>query len=104
MPGDAGCEDVRFALQQRLLMMIGANLNKTRRVPTRALTQLLFEPAGTCCDLFTRQQGDGRQPMNHWRDTMVDRPDNDGAVYAAGWTISGLAIIGAIVAVWILGI
>jgi hypothetical protein len=42
--------------------------------------------------------------MNHWRDTMVDRPDNDGAIYAAGWTISGLAVIGAIVAVWVLGI
>jgi len=35
---------------------------------------------------------------------MVERPDNDGAVYAAGWTISGLAVIGAIVAVWVLGI
>ena len=42
--------------------------------------------------------------MNHWRDTMVERPHNDGAVYAAGWTISGLAVIGAIVAVWVLGI
>ena len=42
--------------------------------------------------------------MNHWRDTMVDRPDNDSAVYAAGWTISVLAVIGAIVAVWVLGI
>lgn len=42
--------------------------------------------------------------MTNWRDTMVDQPDNDGAVYAAGWTISGLAIIGAIVAVWVLGI
>jgi hypothetical protein len=42
--------------------------------------------------------------MNHWRDTMVDRPEHDGAVYAAGWTISGLAVIAAIVAVWVLGI
>jgi len=42
--------------------------------------------------------------MNHWRDTMVDRADNDGPVYVAGWTISGLAVIGAIVAVWVLGI
>jgi hypothetical protein len=43
--------------------------------------------------------------MNHWRDTMVERPDNnESAIYAAGWTISGLAVIGAIVAVWILGI
>jgi hypothetical protein len=42
--------------------------------------------------------------MNHLRDTMVDRPEHDGAVYAAGWTISGLAVIAAIVAVWVLGI
>jgi hypothetical protein len=42
--------------------------------------------------------------MSHWRDTMVDRPETDGAVYVTGWTISGLAVLGAIVAVWILGI
>jgi hypothetical protein len=42
--------------------------------------------------------------MDHWRDTMVNRPDDDGAVYAAGWAISGLAVIGAILAVWVLGI
>ena len=28
----------------------------------------------------------------------------DGAVYATGWTISGLAVLGTIVAVWVLGI
>jgi hypothetical protein len=42
--------------------------------------------------------------MSHWQDTMVDRPETDGAVYVTGWTISGLAVIGAIVAVWLLGI
>jgi hypothetical protein len=42
--------------------------------------------------------------MTHWHDSMVDRPETDGAVYAAGWTISGLAVLGAIIAVWILGI
>ena len=42
--------------------------------------------------------------MTDWRDSMVDRPETDGAVYAAGWTLSGLAVLGAIVAVWILGI
>jgi hypothetical protein len=43
--------------------------------------------------------------MNHqWHDTMVDRPETDGAVYLTGWTISGLAVIGTIVAVWVLGI
>ena len=42
--------------------------------------------------------------MAHWRDEMVDRPETDSATYVAGWTISGLAVIGAIVAVWVLGI
>ena len=42
--------------------------------------------------------------MTHWHDTMVDHPQADGAVYATGWTISGLAVLGTIVAVWVLGI
>lgn len=42
--------------------------------------------------------------MTHWQDRMVDRPEPDYAAYAAGWTISGLAILATIVAVWILGI
>jgi hypothetical protein len=41
--------------------------------------------------------------MTDWRDSMVDRPTNDGA-YAAGWTVSGLAVLGAIVAVWMFAI
>jgi hypothetical protein len=42
--------------------------------------------------------------MNQWRDTMVDRPEPDGAAYVTGWTISGIAVIATIVAVWLLGI
>jgi hypothetical protein len=42
--------------------------------------------------------------MTHWHDTMVDQPETDAAVYATGWTISGLAVLAAIVVVWILGI
>jgi hypothetical protein len=42
--------------------------------------------------------------MNHWRDTMVERPTPDGAAYVTGWTISGIAVIATIVAVWVLGI
>jgi hypothetical protein len=38
--------------------------------------------------------------MTHWHDTMVDHPQADSAVYATGWTISGLAVLGTIVAVW----
>ena len=42
--------------------------------------------------------------MTDWHDTMVDRPETDGAVYVMGWTISGLAVLGAVVVVWILWI
>ena len=31
--------------------------------------------------------------MTDWNDTMVDRPEADGAIYATGWTISGLAVL-----------
>jgi hypothetical protein len=41
--------------------------------------------------------------MTHWRDTMVDRPEAGGAVYATGWTISGLAVLATIFIVWVFG-
>ena len=42
--------------------------------------------------------------MSQWRDTMVDRPESDGPAYLTGWTVSGVVVLGAIVAVWVLGI
>ena len=43
--------------------------------------------------------------MTRWHDTMVDTPENDNEVgYAAGWTISGLAMLGAIVTVWVFAV
>jgi hypothetical protein len=42
--------------------------------------------------------------MSHWHDTVADRPDADGAVYVTGWTISGLTVLGTIVAAWLFGI
>jgi hypothetical protein len=42
--------------------------------------------------------------MQHWHDTMVERPERDSGLYVTGWTISGLAVLGTIVAVWLLGI
>jgi hypothetical protein len=42
--------------------------------------------------------------MTNWHDSMVDRPEPDGAAYATGWTISGLAVLATILAVWVLGI
>jgi hypothetical protein len=41
--------------------------------------------------------------MTDWRDSMVERATDDGA-YTVGWTFSGLAVLGAIVAVWMFGI
>jgi hypothetical protein len=62
-----------------------------------------FEPFAAAPDLST---GGNRQEarMNHWNDTMVDRPDPNGPAYLAGWTISGIAVIGTILAVWVLGL
>lgn len=63
----------------------------------------VFEPSAAGEDLPTR--GNLQEAvMTHWHDTMVDRPESDAAVYATGWTISGLTVLGAIVAVWLLGI
>jgi hypothetical protein len=42
--------------------------------------------------------------MTDWHDTMVDRPEADGTLYVTGWTISGLAVLGTILTVWLLGI
>jgi hypothetical protein len=42
--------------------------------------------------------------MSHWHDSMVDRPETDGAVYVTGWMISGLAVLGVILVVWVFAI
>ena len=42
--------------------------------------------------------------MTHWNDSLVDRPETDETSYITGWTISGLAVLGTIMAVWVLGI
>jgi hypothetical protein len=39
-----------------------------------------------------------------WQDHMVDQRNADDGAYVTGWTISGLAVLGTIVAVWLLGI
>jgi hypothetical protein len=47
--------------------------------------------------------------MSHWRQA-TSRADamrgtsEDGAAYIAGWSISGMAVIGVLVTVWIFGI
>jgi hypothetical protein len=39
--------------------------------------------------------------MAHRHDTLMDKPGADGEAYAMGWTISGLATLATILAVWI---
>jgi hypothetical protein len=39
--------------------------------------------------------------VTHWHDTLMDGPRADGEVYATGWTISGLATLATILAVWV---
>jgi hypothetical protein len=46
---------------------------------------------------------------DHWRVSterfaVMRGMSDDEAAYAAGWTISGLATLGAIIAVWMFGI
>lgn len=76
---------------------------RARREPAANVGFNLFEPFAASGDLGHR---DNLQEagMTHWHDTMVERPATDDGVYATGWTISGLAVIGAIVAIWLLGI
>ena len=64
---------------------------------------VVVEPSAAGGDLTTSGAFQEAR-MTHWHDTMVDRPETDGAVYATGWTISGLAVLGTVVAVWLLGI
>ena len=52
----------------------------------------------------TQEKEDTEVVMSQWRDTMVDRPETDGAAYLTGWTISGAAVLGTVLAVWLFGI
>jgi hypothetical protein len=63
---------------------------------------LVFEPPAADRDLVSGQAQEAI--MSHWHDTMVDRPEADGAIYATGWTISGLAVLTVILAVWVFAI
>ena len=65
-----------------------------------------IEPSASASDLLTSGgiNGRGGSAMRHWHDTMVDRPEPDGTAYVTGWTVSGVVVLSAIVAVWLLGI
>jgi hypothetical protein len=77
----------------------------TQPHPSELILQI--EPCAFRRDLFLRgtsQEAAFREAlMTDWRDSMVDRPTEEGA-YTAGWTVSGLAVLGAIVAIWVFGI
>jgi hypothetical protein len=42
--------------------------------------------------------------MAQWHDTLVERPEEDDPAYVTGWTISGLATLAVILAVWVFAI
>ena len=71
----------------------------------RGARPTLVEPLASANDLLTRGSVNPEETaVSQWRDSMVDRPETDGAAYLTGWTVSGVAVLGAIVAVWALGI
>lgn len=76
---------------------------RARREPAANVGFNWYEPFAAGGDVRHRDNLQEAR-MIHWRDTMVERPATDDGVYATGWTISGLAVIGAIVAIWLLGI
>jgi hypothetical protein len=63
-----------------------------------------FNRALNCQLAETTYLNNHKATISHLHHAAVDRPDMDGAVYAMGWTISGPAVLGTIVAIWILGI
>ena len=68
-------------------------------------TSRAVEPLASANDLLTRASVNPEETaVSQWRDSMVDRPETDGAAYLTGWTVSGVAVLGAIVTVWVLGI
>ena len=60
-----------------------------------------LEPAAPAAIVSPQRQ---EATMTHWHDEMVEQPETDGALYATGWTISGLAVLGVICAVWMFGV
>jgi hypothetical protein len=66
-----------------------------------------MEPAAQAAIVFLRDQEAAMS--DHWR-TSTDRVDimrstsEDTAAYAAGWTVSGLATLATILAVWVFAI
>ena len=76
---------------------------RARREPAGNAGLHFFEPLAGGGDL-SHKENLQEAVMIHWHDTMVERPATDTGVYATGWTISGVAVIGTIVAIWLLGI
>ena len=84
-------------------MAVFAAMRSGTPIPDPVESGAGVEPLAVAIDLLGR--GSLQEAvMTHWHDTMVDHPEPDGAIYATGWTISGLAVLGTIVAVWVLGI
>jgi hypothetical protein len=83
----------------------GGRTRPSRNAGNRAFPQICLEPSATRPDLSYGRQPSKEAQMNHqWHDTMVETPEPNGPAYVTGWTISGLAVIITIIAVWLLGI
>jgi len=80
-----------------------AGRGRWNRLPWPRLIQWCLNPK-LLAETYPPEANVQEAVMTHWHDTMVDRPETDGTVYLTGWTISGLAVLGTIVAVWVLGI
>jgi hypothetical protein len=72
---------------------------------SRSQGRRAVEPLASANDLLTRGSMNPEEiAVSQWRDNMVDRPETDAAAYLTGWTVSGVAVLAAIAAVWALGI
>jgi hypothetical protein len=77
----------------------------SRHTGNRPFAHTSLEPLAGRRDPFTGGGLREEAQINHqWHDTMVDTPEPDGPAYFTGWTISGLAVVATIIAVWVLGI
>ena len=87
-----------FTSKRRLIALCAASME-----PAADTAVVRFEPSPAGRDLTTSGNL-WEAVMTNWNDTLVERPETDERAYVAGWTISGLAVLGTIVAVWLLGI
>jgi hypothetical protein len=88
-------------------MIETADCSPNRLAPSRGTGSFSSSPRASFSLLFGLGQTQRGFRLNYpvpFADTMVDRPETDGPIYVTGWTISGPAVLGAILALWMFGI